>query len=91
MSEALEDCLQIYHSVYSEDKNLALISQVLEHQEMQRIAALRDTYVAISLEDIVRNLCGSKSALSVDTSRIENLILRMVCRICCLPFNFRTD
>lgn len=61
--EALEDCLQIYHSVYSEDKNLALISQVLEHQEMQRIAALRDTIsqvLSLTNRTYIQRFRGSK-------------------------------
>ena len=80
-SDALQNCLQIHNTVYTEDKNLGLITQVLEEQEMQQIAALRETYVAISLEDVAKKVCGSK-ATSEDVSRIENLILRMVkCRL----------
>ena len=80
--DALQNCLQTHNKVYTDDKNLGLITQVLEQQEMQRIVALRETYVAISLEDVARNVCGSKTTVSEDVSRMENLILRMVnCRL----------
>jgi hypothetical protein len=78
--DALQNCLQIHNKVYTEDKNLGLITQVLEQQEMQRIVALRDTYVAISLENVAWNVCGSKATLSEDVLRMENLILRLVNR-----------
>lgn len=77
-ADALQNCLQTYNSIYTEDKNLGLVSQVLEQQEMKRIAALRDTYVAISLDDVAHKVCGSKSVLLEDVQRMENLILRMV-------------
>lgn len=77
-SDALQNCLQIHNKVYTEDKNLGLITQVLEQQEMKRILALRETYVAISLEDVARKVCSSKENFSEDVSRMENLILRMV-------------
>ena len=80
--DTLQNCLETHNKVYTEDKNLGLITQVLEQQEMKRIVALRETYVTISLEDVARNVCGSKATLSEDVSRMENLILRMVkCRL----------
>ena len=76
--DALQNCLQIHNKVYTEDKNLGLLTQVLEQREMKRIIALKETYVAISLEDVARNVCSSKAPLSEDVARMENLILRMV-------------
>ena len=62
-----------------EDKNMGLIIQVIERQEMRRIAALRMTYVAISLENVARKVDPTKSDPSRDDiRRIESLILRMV-------------
>lgn len=76
--DALQSCLQTHNNVFTEDKNLGLISQVLEQQEMKRIAALRETYVAISLDDVAYKVCGSQFVLPEDVQRMENLILRMV-------------
>lgn len=84
-ADALQSCFQTHNNVYAEDKNLGLISQVLERQEMKRIAALRDTYVAISLDDVAHKVCGSKHTLPEDVQRMENLILRMV-NISCLVY-----
>lgn len=62
-----------------EDKNMGLIIQVVERQEMRRIAALRMTYVAISLENVARKVDPTNSdPSSDDIRRIESLILRMV-------------
>jgi len=77
-ADALQSCFQTHNNVYAEDKNLGLISLVLERQEMKRIAALRDTYVAISLDDVAHKISGSKPTSSEDVQHIENLILRMV-------------
>jgi len=79
-TDELQNCLNNHQNVFSEDKNLGLISQVLEQREMKQIAALRETYVAISLEDIARRVCGSKTGntLEEDVERIQQLILRMV-------------
>jgi len=53
--------------------------------EKARIIALRETYVAISLEDVARKVYGPKAEESlVDlVSRVELLILEMVSpRLC---------
>jgi hypothetical protein len=78
--QSLQECLNTYRAVFAEDKNLGLISQVLEHLEMKRISNLKDTYLAISLEDVTRKVCQFKdgSPLPDDILRIESLILRMV-------------
>ena len=59
---------------------MGLIHRVLEHWEMRKIVALRETYVAISLREVVVKVSPSKTTQpsDEDVSRIENLILRMV-------------
>jgi COP9 signalosome complex subunit 3 len=77
--DTVQDCLRTHEAVFAEDKNLGLVFQVLERQEMRQIAALKETYVTISLEDIAAKLCGSKLDISPhDVQRMESLILRMV-------------
>ena len=78
--DAIQNCLQTHNSVFTEDKNLGLISQAVKQQEMTRIAALGETYLAISVEDVARKLYGSKSAeeLAEDLPRLEYLVLQMV-------------
>jgi hypothetical protein len=78
--DAVHDCLQAHHAIFAEDKNLGLIYQALERHEIQRILALREIYVAISLEDVARKVYGPKSndSLPEDVQRIECLIVRMV-------------
>jgi COP9 signalosome complex subunit 3 len=78
-NEQLEACLQRHQEVYREDKNMGLIAQVIERQEMRRIDALQKIYVAISLEDIARKLDpANQDPTSTDIRRIESLIVRMV-------------
>ena len=78
--DAIQSCLQTHESVFTEDKNLGLVSQALEQQEMTRIAALGESYLAISVEDVARKLYDSKSAenLAEDVQRLEYLVLQMV-------------
>jgi COP9 signalosome complex subunit 3 len=77
--DTLHDCLRTHETVFGHDKNLGLVSQVMERQEMRAIAALKETYVTISLEDIASKVCGSKSSVSPeDIQRMELLILQMV-------------
>jgi hypothetical protein len=78
--DAIHNCLQTHNSVFTEDKNLGLISQAVKQQEMTRIAALGETYLAISVEDVARKLYGSKSVeeLAEDLPRLEYLVLQMV-------------
>src|SRR5271170_2295801 len=78
--EAIQGCLQTHDSVFTEDKNLGLIYQSVKQQEMTRIAALGETYLVISVEDVARKLYGSKSAesLAEDLPRLEYLVLQMV-------------
>jgi hypothetical protein len=77
----LLECLKTHEAVFGEDKNLGLISQTMERMEMRRIAALKETYLAISLEDVARKVSGSKqdgTLSSDDVRRVESLIVRMV-------------
>jgi len=77
----LDECLRAHEAVFSYDKNLGLISQTVERMEMRQIAALRDTYLAISLEDVARQVSGSRANGTPspdEIQRVEGLILRMV-------------
>jgi hypothetical protein len=77
----IDVCLRTHEAVFSHDKNLGLISQTVERMEMRRIAALRETYIAISLEDVARQVSGSKANDTLppdEIQRVEGLILRMV-------------
>ena len=78
--EALNQCLQNNEAVFTADKTRGLVNLVLEESEMRQIAALKDTYVAISLEDVARQVCNVKSekTSTEDVQRMERLILRMV-------------
>jgi len=77
--DALQQCLQRNQGVYVEDKNVGLINQVLERQEMRSIAALQDTFVAISLEEVAKRVCYPQATPTAeDIQRMENLIVRMV-------------
>lgn len=80
--ENVDECLRTHENVYAEDKNLGLIAQVLERRAMRRIAALKEAYIAISLEDVAKKVCGTKSpnSLQEDIQRVESLIVRMVCQ-----------
>ena len=80
-SSALLDCLRTHEAVFIEDKNLGLILQTMERMEMRQITALKETYLAISLEDVARKVLGSRANSTPtpdDIQRVEGLILRMV-------------
>jgi len=89
--ENVEECLRTHENVFAEDKNLGLIAQVLERREMRRIVALKEAYVAISLEDVAKKVCRTESSNSLqeDTQRIESLIVRMVCQFYVTFLNIR--
>ena len=76
----VQEVLRIHSDVFTEDKNLGLISQAIKQQEMRRVAALGETYLAISIEDVARKIYGSKSteSLADDVQRLEHLVLQMV-------------
>jgi hypothetical protein len=78
--DAIHDCLRTHDAIFTEDKNLGLVIQALERREMQRIVALKEIYVAISLEDVARKVYNLKSndPFPEDVQRIESLIVRMV-------------
>jgi hypothetical protein len=74
------ECLRQHEQVFAEDANMSLIHRALEHWEMRKIANLRETYVAISLQEVAAKVNSSKSDPPSDeeVSRIESLILQMV-------------
>jgi hypothetical protein len=78
--DAIQGCLQTHDSIFTEDKNLGLVSQAVKQQEMTRIAALGESYLAISVEDVARKLYSPKSLenLPEDLQRLEYLVLQMV-------------
>ena len=59
---------------------MGLIQIAWEYMEKAHIISLKETYVAISLEDVARKIYGPKMEGSVTDSvfRIEKLILEMV-------------
>ena len=79
-AEAFQNCLHTHRETFEKDKNIGLIYIAWEHVEKARIIALRETYVAISLEDVAKKVYGLKAEESlVDlVSRVEMLILEMV-------------
>ena len=61
---------------------MGLVIQVMDRMEMRRIINLKETYITISVEDVVRKigLRGPEEIVSQeDVARVEELILRMVC------------
>lgn len=76
----MQACLRTHELVFSEDKNLGLISYAMKQHEMTRIAALGETYLVISVADVARKLYGSKSPeiLAEAVPRLEHLVLQMV-------------
>jgi len=77
--EADQACLQTHQPVFSQDKNLGLISYAMKQHEMTRIAALGETYLVISVADIARKLYGSKPQefMAEAVQRLEYLVLQM--------------
>jgi hypothetical protein len=60
---------------------MGLVIQVMDRMEMRRIINLKETYITISVEDVVRKigLRGPEEIVSQeDVARVEELILRMV-------------
>jgi hypothetical protein len=77
----LVECYKTHESAFSMDKNLGLVAVTLERLEMRRIAQLKETYVAISLEDVVRKVTGANRDTSPgqdEIKRVESLVVRMV-------------
>ena len=61
---------------------MGLVIQVMDRMEMRRIINLKETYITISVEDVVRKigLRGQEEIVSQeDVARVEELIVRMVC------------
>jgi hypothetical protein len=61
--------------------NMGLVMQVMDRMEMRRIMNLKETYISISVEEVVRKigLRGSQEIVrQEDVERVEGLILRMV-------------
>ena len=85
-ADNVQECLRTNENVFAEDKNLGLISHVLERREMRQIAALKETYIAISLEDIAEKVFAPKSPnpRQQDVQRVESLIVRMARPFCSL-------
>jgi hypothetical protein len=84
------EIVQTNENSFLEDRNMGLVGQVMDRVEMRRIAELRETYVTISLEDVVRKIAVKEKNQMVvgvtddDVVRMESLILRMVF----IPFLF---
>lgn len=60
---------------------MGLVMQVMDRMEMRRIMNLKETYISISVEEVVRKigLRGMKEIVrQEDVVRVEGLILRMV-------------
>ena len=78
--DALVACMETNYEVFMQDRNGGLVAQVVERQEMRRIAALRKVYMAISLEDVARKIIvPARDTIAVeDIQRIEGLIMQMV-------------
>ena len=76
----MQASLRTHELVFSEDKNLGLISYAMKQHEMTRIAALGETYLVISVADVACKLYGSKSpdVLAEAVQRLEHLVLQMV-------------
>jgi len=61
---------------------MGLVIQVMDRMEMRRIINLKETYITISVEDVVRKigLRGQEEIVSQeDVARVEELIVTMVC------------